>query len=134
MKKLLLFTILIIATNAYCQESNSSTQTKVEANRVYDTADRIAVYPGGIEAFRRNFYQTFDGGKINGKGRITSEAMFVIDQNGLITEIVTKGDNKSMNKEMERAIKAMSKTKWSPATIDGEPVKYRFRFPIAMNL
>lgn len=135
MKKLLVFVILIISVKTFSQEAISSNKESVNVdNNVYDKADRVAVYPGGIDAFRKNFYQTFDSGKINGRGKIKSEATFVIDQSGYITDIKIIGDNKSMNKEMERAIKAMSKTKWSPATLNGQIVKYRFRLPIATNL
>lgn len=127
MKKLLILIVLTISVNVFSQET-----TKV--NQVYESVDQVAIYPGGIDAFRNNFYQTFQSGKINGRGKIRSEAIFVIDQKGYITDVEIKGDNKSMNKEMERTIKAMSKTKWSPATIGGEPVKYRFKFPISTNI
>lgn len=135
MKKLLVFAVLIISVKTFSQETISSNQEIATVNNnIYDKADKVALYPGGTDAFRKNFYQTFDSGKINGRGKIRSEATFVIDQEGYITDIQIKGDNKSMNKEMERAIKAMSKTKWSPATLNGQNVKYRFRFPIATNL
>lgn len=90
-------------------------------------------YPGGINAFRKNFSQTFDGSKINDKGMVKSEAQFIISEEGIVTDIVTLGNSKSMNKEMERSIKAMSKTKWKPAELDGKPVKYRFKLPITMT-
>lgn len=136
MKKLLVFVVLIISVKTFSQEAVSvSDKENVNVNStIYDNADRVAVYPGGIEAFRRNFYQTFDSGKINGRGKIKSEAVFVVGQDGYITDIEIKGDNKSMNKEMARVIKTMSKTKWSPATIGDEPVKYRFKFPISTNI
>ncbi len=38
-----------------------------------------------------------------------------------------------MNKEMERVVKAMAKTKWNPAELNGKPVKYRFKLPITMQ-
>lgn len=136
MKKLLVFAVLIISVKTFSQEvSPSSNQENVAVDKnIYDKADTNPVYPGGIDAFRKNFYQTFDSGKINGKGKIKAEALFVIDQNGNITEVKVNGENKSMNKEMARAIKAMSKTKWKPATLNGQVVKYRFRLPIATNL
>ncbi|MCD1115403.1 energy transducer TonB [Chryseobacterium turcicum] len=136
MKKLLFFAILTISIKAFSQEvSPSPSQENVSVDKIiYDKADTNPVYPGGIDAFRKNFYQTFDSGNINGKGKINAEALFVIDQNGYITEIKVNGENKSMNKEMTRAIKAMSKTKWKPAKLGGIAVKYRFRLPIATNL
>ena len=135
MKKLFVFVLLIVSVQIFSQETPITKQENASVNStIYDSVDKIPIYPGGMDAFRRNFYLTFDGGKINGRGKIKSEAIFVVGQDGYITDVEIKGDNKSMNKEMERAIKAMSKSKWSPATIDGEPVKYRYRFPISMNL
>jgi len=88
-------------------------QENIINNFIYDNVDGQPQYPGGMNAFRNNFARTFDPSKINGKGTIKSELRFVIDKDGMITEIVTIGDNKSMNKEMERSVKAMSKTKWN---------------------
>lgn len=135
MKKLLIIFVLTNSVHFFSQETSSlSSQENVNLNNIYDKADRVAVYPGGIEAFRRNFYQTFNSGKINGRGVIKSEAVFVIGQDGYITDIEIKGDNKSMNKEMALVIKTMSKTKWSPATVDKKPVNFRFKFPISTNI
>lgn len=94
---------------------------------------KMATYPGGMEAFRNNFAQIFDHSRISSKGRITTEAQFIVSEEGIINDIVITGDSKSMNREMERAIKKMSKTKWQPAELDGKPVKYRFRLPITMS-
>lgn len=133
MKKLLLLFILSFSVNLFSQEVEAS-QEPIENNIVYDKVDKQPEYPGGINAFRRNFSQTFNSSKINGKGQVKSEAIFVIGKDGYITAIEILGDNKSMNKEMERSIKTMSKTKWSPAEIKGHAVNYKFRLPITMNL
>lgn len=133
MKKTLLLLTLMSCVKIFSQETPPIKQETVSNTTIYEEVDGKPEYPGGIDAFRRNFGQTFNGGNINGRGKIKSEAIFVIGQDGYITDIDIKGDNKSMNKEMRRAINAMSKTKWVPATIDGQPVKYKFRLPITMN-
>lgn len=134
MKKLLVFAVLIASINIFSQQASSASQENPSSNMVYEDIADKAEYPGGINAFRNNFMQTFKTGKVNGRGQIKSEVRFVVDQQGMITDVMTIGDNKSMNKEMERTIKAMSKTKWIPAKIDGEPVKFRFKLPITINL
>lgn len=134
MKKLLVLVVLISSIKIFSQET---VVVKPEANpsndTVYEKVDKIPEYPGGINAFRTNFSKTFDGSKINAKGMIKSEAQFVISKEGIITDIVIIGGNKSMNKEMERSIKAMSKTKWIPAEINRQYVNYKFKLPITMN-
>ena len=135
MKKLLIFAVLMTSVNIFSQEVASANQEKTDINNtIYEVIPDKAEFPGGINAFRNNFSQTFKAGKVNGRGQIKSEVRFVVDQQGMITDITTIGENKSMNKEMERAIKAMSKTKWIPAKIDGQPVKFRFKLPITINL
>ncbi|WP_050377976.1 energy transducer TonB [Chryseobacterium sp. Hurlbut01] len=135
MKKLLIFAVLMTSVNIFSQEVASANQEKTDINNtIYEDIPDKAEFPGGINAFRNNFSQTFKAGKVNGRGQIKSEVRFVVDQQGMITDITTIGENKSMNKEMERAIKAMSKTKWIPAKIDGQPVKFRFKLPITINL
>ncbi|WP_332454575.1 energy transducer TonB [Chryseobacterium aquaticum] len=135
MKKLLVFAVLMTSVNIFSQEVASANQEKTDINNtIYEDIPDKAEFPGGINAFRNNFSQTFKAGKVNGRGQIKSEVRFVVDQQGMITDITTIGENKSMNKEMERTIKAMSKTKWIPAKIDGQPVKFRFKLPITINL
>lgn len=135
MKKLLIFAVLMTSVNIFSQEAASANQEKTDINNtIYEDIPDKAEFPGGINAFRNNFSQTFKAGKVNGRGQIKSEVRFVVDQQGMITDIKTIGENKSMNKEMERTIKAMSKTKWIPAKIDGQPVKFRFKLPITINL
>lgn len=135
MKKLLVFIVLISSAKIFAQE-NAVTKTEIASSNdtIYEEVDKIPEYPGGIEAFRTNFMQTIDVAKINATGIIKSEVQFVISPEGIITDIKIDGDNKSMNKEMERSLKVMSKTKWKPGEINGQPVRYKFRFPIAMNL
>ena len=126
---------MILSINVFSQETDAlKNQENINTNNIYEKADSQALFPGGINAFRRNFTQVFDVSRIKGKGKVQSEAMFVIDQQGLITDVIARGENKSMNKEMERSIKALSKTKWKPAMIGDIPVKYRYRFPITVNL
>lgn len=134
MKKLVVFVLLMSSINIFSQETVSpNVEKESQVDNVYEKVEKIPEYPGGINAFRNNFARTFDSSKINGNGIIKSEIGFVIDKDGIITEIVALGNNKSMNKEMERSIKAMSKTKWKPAEIAGQAVKYRFRLPMTMN-
>jgi len=135
MKKLLVLILLVSSIKIFSQEAIPPKQENVNTDEnIYEKVDNQPEYPGGINAFRSNFTKTFDASKINAIGIIKSEAQFVISKEGMITDIKISGDNKSMNKEMERAIKAMSKIRWKPAEIKGYPVKYKFKLPITMNL
>ncbi len=135
MKKLLVIFILIGSAKVFAQENTVIGKEIVSSNNnIYEEVDKMPEYPGGLNLFRKNFSQNFDISKINGSGTMKSEVQFVISKEGMITDITVTGNNRSMNKEMERTIKALSITRWKPAEIKGYPVKYKFRLPMTMNL
>lgn len=135
MKKLFVFLVLISSVKIFSQEQNTS------SNEVFGTeqfgniekSKEFPIYPGGINVFKMNFAKMIDWGKVNAKGAVKSEAQLIISEDGNVVDINIIGDNKSLNKEMERVAKRMSKTKWIPAKINGKPVKFRFKLPITMN-
>lgn len=133
MKKLFVLIVLISSVKIFSQESITPKEEITAKEYAFDKTDKAAEYPGGINAFRKKLTQIFNSNKIKAKGIIKSEIQFVITEEGKLTELKIIGDNESMNKEMERSIKAMSKTKWTPAEIDGKLVRFRYKLPIAMN-
>ncbi|SDM03831.1 energy transducer TonB [Chryseobacterium taihuense] len=133
MKKTLILFALLSSTAIFSQEITQAKEKNTE-NTIYESLADKAEYPGGLNAFRKKFMETFKIGKVNGSGQVKSEVRFVIDQQGFITDIQTIGANDSMNREMERTLKKISKTKWEPAKLDGIPVKYRFKLPITVNI
>ena len=134
MKKTLILLTLLSSLTIFSQETTPVEEKQNTENTVYESLADKAEYPGGINAFRQKFMQTFKYERVKGKGQIKSEVRFVIDKQGSITEITTLGDNESMNKEMERTIKKISKTKWEPAKLDGKPVRFRYRLPITISI
>jgi hypothetical protein len=134
MKKLLFIMLMISSVTIYSQEVNKKESESSVGDNIFEKVDILPEYPGGINAFRRKFSESFDIRRINSNKPAKSEAQFVIDLDGNVTDIIAVGENRSMNKEMERVIKTISKTKWKPARLNGEPVKYLFKLPISMNL
>jgi hypothetical protein len=88
-----------------------------------------------MNAFRSKISENFnDGalGKIN--GTIRTELTFVIDKDGKLVDYNAVGSNELFNNEAIKAAKAVNEnTVWKPAMLDGKPVSYRFRLPIAMQ-
>ena len=135
MKKLIVLVLLICSAKIFAQENAVINKEIASSNEIiYEEADKTPEYPGGINLFRRNFSQNFDITKIDGMGTMKSEVQFVISKEEIITDITVTGNNRSMNREMERTIKALSITRWKPAEIKGQPVKYHFKLPMTMNL
>lgn len=136
MKKTSIFILILGFTLLFSQNQTLAINKTLELEKtdsLHQDFDKPAVYPGGINAFKNNFSRTFNAGKINARGKIKSEAQFAVSKEGIITDIVITGGNKSMNKEMERTLKTMSQTKWKPAELKGQPVKCKLRFPLTMS-
>ncbi len=102
-------------------------------DEVYTEVEQQADFPGGINGFRSKFQDNFDSSVMNGdEGSLKTEVTFVVERDGSITQVKATGSNSDFNREAERAIKAV-KTKWTPAKINGQAVRYRFRLPVTMN-
>ena len=76
----------------------------------------------------------FDTSKVNykKKGRISTVIVFVVQKDGSLGDFSVSGENKQFNKQALNAIKKVD-VKWSPALINSQPVRQRFRMPITMN-
>ncbi|REC45919.1 hypothetical protein [Chryseobacterium sp. 5_R23647] len=130
MKKLYLLLLIINSLYIFAQDTNSEKQ--ISKDSIYTQANVPGEYPGGISAFRTAFTKVFNFNP-SSKGKVSSVVSFVVSEQGQIEDIVATGENKKMNKEMEKAIKKLSNVLWKPAEIDGKPVKFRFRLPISME-
>ena len=106
---------------------------QVSTTQVYDKVDQSSEYPGGINAFRKRVQENFDGSVMDGgEGTVKAEISFVVERDGSITDIKATGPNRDFNDEAIRTIKSV-KNKWTPAKIDGQPVRSRYRLPLTMN-
>lgn len=109
----------------------SAQEIPVKADSVYAEVEEAAEYPGGINAFRKVISKELDASKILGRGLVTSETTFIIDQEGRLSDFKSTG-NASLAAEMERVLSTMNK-RWIPGKIDGQPVRTYYRIPMKMN-
>lgn len=130
MKKIILFFSLFLGIAVFSQEATDTTTTQ---ETVFEDADSIAEFPGGINEFRRRFTEKFDSDKLKyAKGKISTEITFVVERDGTISNIAAKGTNTILNEVAVKAIKKI-KEKWNPAEYKGEKVRYRFKLPLTMS-
>ena len=61
-----------------------------------------------------------------------TDLLFVVEKDGSITSVHAEGDNFTFNRQAEIAFYLLPE-KFSPAFIEGTPIRYRFRLPLAMN-
>lgn len=100
---------------------------------VYTEVEQMADFPGGINSFRTKVSDNFDAGAMEGgEGTLRTEITFVVERDGSLTQVKATGPNADFNREAERTVKSI-RNKWTPAKINGQPVRYRFRLPLTMN-
>ncbi|WP_326981118.1 energy transducer TonB [Chryseobacterium sp. MYb264] len=113
--------------------STAEVKPQVSDTQVYTEVEQTAEFPGGINSFRNKVASNFDGSAMNGdEGTVKTEITFVVERDGSITDVKASGGNSDFNSEAIRTIKSI-KNKWTPAKINGQSVRYRFRLPLTMN-
>lgn len=92
-----------------------------------------ADYPGGFNLMRQQIMDLFYTNAILSEKKIMkTELLFVVEKDGSITSVQAEGDNFAFNRQAEIALYLLPE-KFSPAFIDGTPIRYRFRLPLSMN-
>ncbi len=96
-------------------------------------SEQSAEFPnGGLNKFRMLIEENFRERKVKGQGKEFCELSFMIERDGTISNIKAKGTNDSFNKEAIHAISKI-KTKWIPAMINNQAVRYRYRVPLNLD-
>lgn len=125
LNKILLMTLFLNAIFAFAQVSADN----VSAVASQENVDKLAEFPGGINNFRTFIFRNFKGEKLKvDKGTLETTVSFTINEDGTLSDIKATGNNQAMNKEIVRVI-SIIKTKWKPAELNGEKVKYNFQMP-----
>lgn len=129
-----------IRLNPSSNEMNNSGNTgevKFEKPVIIDDSPKTKVdvsadFIGGIDAFRNKVMSSFDISEFEESNeKLSTEITFVVEKDGSISNIKASGKDDAFNKETIRAIKSI-KGKWTPAKIDGRPVRSYFRFPVSV--
>ncbi|WHF50456.1 energy transducer TonB [Chryseobacterium gotjawalense] len=106
---------------------------QVSEQQIYTEVEQLAEFPGGINKFRSSVQNNFDTGAMEGdEGKVQTVITFVVERDGSITDVKADGSNKTFNAEAVRTVKSV-KNKWSPAKINGQAVRYRYRLPLTMQ-
>ena len=107
----------------------SNTQSK-GGSAVSKNAD----YPGGINALRQEIAQIFyTPGVYSETKTIKANVDFIVEKDGSISNVNAQGDNFTFNRQAEIALYSIPE-KFSPATINGESVRFSFKLPLTMNI
>jgi hypothetical protein len=106
---------------------------KEKNGKAFMDAEKPAIFPFGTNNLNSRIIKNFRMRKISSNAdKESCEITFVIDKEGLMTEVKTSGSNESFNNEAEKAILKI-KDRWIPAEMNGEKVRYRFRIPLTIT-
>lgn len=113
---------------------NIRSKTLPSQNRQYSTAiDKKANYPGGIDALRNEVAQLFYAeGVYSETDQVKTSVDFIVEKDGSISNVKAVGDNFTFNRQAEIALYSVHE-KFSPAYYNGNPVRYQFKLPLALN-
>jgi hypothetical protein len=142
MKKLFFFLIAFLGIIISGQKTDIKTTTpnitdytflksKMKMDDVVTKADKAPEFPGGMEAFQRKFAENMDIIDVK-TNKINTRIYFIVEKNGYVRYVTATGDDKKHSAAAETAIRRMF-VKWKPATVNNEPVRYLYTFPLSLK-
>ncbi|MDH6251790.1 hypothetical protein M2347_001517 [Chryseobacterium sp. H1D6B] len=109
--------------------------TKLEnPSEIAVNAEKTAEYPGGFNTLREEVAHLFYAEGVNSEVKtVKGVVAFIVEKDGSISNVQAQGDNFTFNRQAEIALYSIAE-KFSPAAINGNPVRYRFRLPLTMTI
>lgn len=120
-----------------CLVTASAQKTVVSQKnqKVYDVAEQMPEYPGGMPAMfeflMENMQYPKDAEKQKVEGRVM--VMFVVETDGSISDVkVAKKTFPSLDAEAVRVVQSMPK--WTPGRDKGKVVRVQYTLPVSFRL
>lgn len=108
-------------------------EVELKKNPAKSEIDEEAKYPGGFETMRKQVADLFySNGVFTQENLLRTNVIFVVERDGSISSVHAEGENFTFNRQAEIAMYLLPE-KFSPAIINGDAVRFRFRLPLAMN-
>ena len=116
-------------------ENIQKNEVKVDWKTIETNSTKEAEYETGINGFRKLFSEKFDSTVLDDTtGTYKSEIQFLIDENGIPSNVESTGNSNTFNQEAIITFYAIiNKGKWKPAEKDGVPIKSIFRLPLTIQ-
>ena len=103
--------------------------SKIEESKV----EALAKYPGGIDAIR-NFISEHlytDSVNFDEQEKLSTKVKFIVERDGSISQVKASGNSASLNRQGEIVLYLLPE-KFSPAAINGVPVRSNYSIPITI--
>jgi TonB family protein len=122
---------MLVFGSAFAQPNKDSVKTSTQNTEVVITQPE---FKGGIEKMyeyiKINFQYPDEAERRSVRGKM--EVEFTVEKSGDITYVgILKGLDESIDEEVLRLLKAMPR--WTPATKNGVPVRYKVSMPITIR-
>jgi TonB family protein len=122
---------MLVFGSAFAQSNKDSVKTSTQNTEVVITQPE---FKGGIEKMyeyiKINFQYPDEAERRSVRGKM--EVEFTVEKSGDITYVgILKGLDESIDEEVLRLLKAMPR--WTPATKNGVPVRYKVSMPITIR-
>ena len=111
------------------KESTPSNGGKKDDDKIYEVAEEQPAFPSGISGLSKFLNENVSPSVLEKglHGRVF--ASFVVEKDGSLSDFkVIKPVDPDLDKETLRLLKSMPR--WSPGTINGEPVRVRYTVPV----
>ena len=111
------------------KESTPSNGGKKDDDKIYEVAEKQPAFPSGISGLSKFLNENVNPSVLEKglHGRVF--ASFVVEKDGSLSDFkVIKPVDPDLDKETLRLLKSMPR--WSPGTINGEPVRVRYTVPV----
>lgn len=139
MKKFLFIVSLFISISFFAQQYSSVRElpdyavlkTKMKLDDAVTKADTPAEFPGGMENFKKEFADKMDVIDVKSR-KIDTRVYLIVEKTGYVRYVTALGSDPKHSHTAEVAVRRMF-VKWKPATINGQPVRYLYTFPLTLK-
>ncbi|WP_332020645.1 energy transducer TonB [Kaistella sp.] len=126
-------TLIKVKNREDLEKINVKNLPELRLNPKKEDLNKEAQYPGGFETLRKQIADLFyTDSVLPDQKLLKTNVVFVVEKDGSIANVQAQGENFTFNRQAEIAMYLLPE-KFSPAIINGTPVRYRFRLPLSMS-
>lgn len=104
-------------------------KTKLDLKQVVTKADTIPEFPGGMNAFKRKYFENIETLDLKNNEKIDIRLYFIVEKNGYVRNVTAVSKNKKHAEEAEQGVRKIF-ARWKPAKTNSQAVRYLFYFPL----
>ncbi|REC45913.1 energy transducer TonB [Chryseobacterium sp. 5_R23647] len=104
-------------------------RTKLDLKQVVTKADTIPEFPGGMNAFKRKYFENIETLDLKNNEKIDIRLYFIVEKNGYVRNVTAVSKNKKHAEEAEQGVRKIF-ARWKPAKTNSQAVRYLFYFPL----